>query len=59
MLKTLFSPEFTKEEIIKRLEEVYHIPKNQKLEGAIHSDEVERAVTDKEYQKKLFEEFGL
>ena len=37
MLKTLFSPELTKEEIIKRLEEVYHIPKNQKLEGGIQT----------------------
>ncbi len=37
MLKTLFSPELSKETIIKRLEEIYHIPKNPKLEGGIQT----------------------
>ena len=96
MLKTLFSPELSKEEIVKRLAEIYHIPKNRELEGGIQTmcnfgeailekgiergietgeervnrliqllleqsrmDEIERAVSDKEYQNRLFKEFGL
>lgn len=37
MLKTLFSPELSKETIMNRLEKIYHIPKNEKLEGVIHT----------------------
>lgn len=35
MLKTLFSPELSSETIMKRLEDIYHIPKDEELEGGI------------------------
>lgn len=37
MLKTLFSPELSKETIMNRLEKIYHIPKSENLEGGIQT----------------------
>lgn len=37
MLKTLFSSELSKETIMNRLENIYHIPKSEKLEGGIQT----------------------
>ena len=37
MLKTLFSPELSKETIMDRLENIYHIPMSDELEGGINA----------------------